>query len=388
MKKVFVFFFTILLSYTSYAQKYSVKLDLNTKSYSSFVLSYNDQDMMVEDTINAAGQNRIEFGGKVSEAVLAYLTNINPELGVQVGKKGFINSPDLMFFLTNEVVSIKGDGDRIYLADIHGGKYNKEWNRLHLQLSGPENRKWEGFKNAFAVLAKNDSSGLKKYHIDVKSIDKREDSIQTDFIGKYPGSIVSMMLLSLSRNYMQLEELKRDYSKLGSKFKTSVFGRNIEESIAERLRVLKTIRVGKTAENFIKNDINSNKISLVSLRGKVVLLNFWGSWCVPCRASHPHLKTIYDKYKNNGLEIIGIAYEIGNTIEACRKTWQKAVKQDKLDWIQVLNNEEGKKNDIVEQYGINSYPTNILIDRSGEIIGIYKENDTAKLDEKLKEIFK
>lgn len=275
MKKVFVFFFTILLSYTSYAQKYSVKLDLNTKSYSSFVLSYNDQDMMVEDTINAAGQNRIEFGGKVSEAVLAYLTNINPELGVQVGKKGFINSPDLMFFLTNEVVSIKGDGDRIYLADIHGGKYNKEWNRLHLQLSGPENRKWEGFKNAFAVLAKNDSSGLKKYHIDVKSIDKREDSIQTDFIGKYPGSIVSMMLLSLSRNYMQLEELKRDYSKLGSKFKTSVFGRNIEESIAERLRVLKTIRVGKTAENFIKNDINSNKISLVSLRGKVVLLNFW-----------------------------------------------------------------------------------------------------------------
>jgi thiol-disulfide isomerase/thioredoxin len=122
--------------------------------------------------------------------------------------------------------------------------------------------------------------------------------------------------------------------------------------------------------------LKGQTLSLSTFSGKYVLLEFWGSWCVPCRKGNPHLKELYYSYKDKGFDIIGIAKD-----DDTKDAWVKAVKKDELPWHQIL------VGDLDTKYNITSYPTKILIDQKGIIIGRYGE-DEKELDEKLASIFK
>ncbi|MVT09604.1 TlpA family protein disulfide reductase [Chitinophaga tropicalis] len=123
-----------------------------------------------------------------------------------------------------------------------------------------------------------------------------------------------------------------------------------------------------------KQDVNGKAVDFKALKGKYVLLDFWGSWCKPCRASHPHLKELYAKYKDKGFEIIGIASEMAPTAEKRHELWTTAIKEDGLPWLQVLNNEYIEKFNAAKEYNVTAYPTKILLDRDGNIIGRYVGN--------------
>jgi thiol-disulfide isomerase/thioredoxin len=143
---------------------------------------------------------------------------------------------------------------------------------------------------------------------------------------------------------------------------------------------------GHKFSDFTKKDINGNDFTLSSIRGKYVILDFWGSWCGPCRQSHPHLKEIYSKYKAKGLEIIGIDCEKKKDLAQCEELWKKAVKEDGMTWIQVLNNYDIEKVDLPKIYGIQGFPTKILLDKEGKIFFRIMGSDPEKLDQKLKEL--
>ena len=115
--------------------------------------------------------------------------------------------------------------------------------------------------------------------------------------------------------------------------------------------------------------MDGNIVDISSLKGKVVLVDFWGSWCVPCRISHPALKKLYDKYNTKGFEIIGISNEAANSTKDKAKqeiAWRKAIKEDGLTWLQVLY--DPTLNDLVKDYDINGYPTKFLIDQNGKFV--------------------
>jgi thiol-disulfide isomerase/thioredoxin len=146
------------------------------------------------------------------------------------------------------------------------------------------------------------------------------------------------------------------------------------------------------AKDFTALDINGKSLQLSDFKGKYVLLDFWASWCVPCRKGNPHLKELYAKYQSKGCEVIGVSDDDRN-----HDAWKKAVDQDGLPWHQVLRGLDidkkmrGIKNesDISEKYGINSLPTQILIDATGKIIGRYGGGGEPHeaLDKKLADIF-
>lgn len=138
-----------------------------------------------------------------------------------------------------------------------------------------------------------------------------------------------------------------------------------------------------------KKELQGRSIQPQSLRGKYVLLDFWGSWCGPCRASHPHLKELYGKYKDKGFEIIGIDQEHASTPEECRNLWTTAVATDSLPWLQLMNNEKMSTFDAVTQYDVSAFPTKILLDKEGNVLVRYVGNGkgsealTLKLEELL-----
>lgn len=126
-----------------------------------------------------------------------------------------------------------------------------------------------------------------------------------------------------------------------------------------------------------KKDIDGKQIDLKAAKAKYVLLDFWGSWCHPCRASHPHLKEVYAEYKAKGFEIIGIAQEMSKDTTVQRTAWTTAVKEDGLTWRQVLNNENGKQFDAVTAFGVTAFPTKILLDSDGNIVATFIGNTSG-----------
>jgi thiol-disulfide isomerase/thioredoxin len=145
--------------------------------------------------------------------------------------------------------------------------------------------------------------------------------------------------------------------------------KNYASKVLDSLKKSNLNRLAKFQQ--YKKDMNGNKIDLKATHARYVLLDFWGSWCHPCRLSHPHLKELYAQYKDKGFEIIGIAQEAGKDTAQQVKTWEKAVQEDGLTWRQVLNNKNGEQFDAVTEFGIASFPTKILLDSDGNIVATF-----------------
>ena len=213
-------------------------------------------------------------------------------------------------------------------------------------------------------------------------------AIDRDFIEKHPASYASAYLLRFRISSMTLPEAEASYNRMPPAVQQSSFGKEIKKE----LDGLRSGSPGSEAYVFSKNDINGQPLSLGDYKGRYVLIDFWASWCVPCRKGNPHLKELYAKYKGKGLEIIGISDDDGRPEE-----WKKAVAHDGIGmWKHVLRGldmqkrqrKEPNPEDISDHYGIHSLPTKILIDPKGIIIGRYGgggENDEA-MDKKLAEV--
>jgi thiol-disulfide isomerase/thioredoxin len=196
------------------------------------------------------------------------------------------------------------------------------------------------------------------------------------FFKQYPHSYVTayylhINVIEMNQGVMTADSLYAYYERFPDHVKNSMYGKRI----IEELQMKKIAIVGTMAIDFIKPDLQGQSLSLSSFRGKYVLLDFWGSWCVPCRKGNPHLKELYSRYKSHGFEIIGIAAD-NNSPNA----WREAIEKDGLPWHHILIDK------LNTTYNIKTYPTKILIDKDGVIIGRFGE-DAVELDKQLASIF-
>jgi len=167
------------------------------------------------------------------------------------------------------------------------------------------------------------------------------------------------------------------FNRFSAELKSSELGKKT----LQKLEILKRAQTGIKATDFTQNDLNGKPFTLSSLRGKYVLVDFWASWCAPCRAENPNVVKAYNELKNKNFEIVGVSLDYPGG----KAVWEEAVKKDGLPWIHV-SDLKGWKNEVAVMYGVNSVPQNLLIDPQGMIVG--KNLRGEALTEKLKELIK
>jgi thiol-disulfide isomerase/thioredoxin len=309
------------------------------------------------------------------------------------------------FWLENKEISVNADvanikqdqwNRRMLPVDITGSSIQDEFDRYELLLE-PVRREQAPFSKAYdeanqtyikAVKAKKpekECEKLKELAYQAKAkldpFSMRFDAINKKYTKEHPSSFVTAHILRFGMSYMKPAEAKEIFDAFSEEIKGSRLGREISVELKKSLAGAP----GNVAAAFNKNDIDDKAISLADFKGQYVLLDFWASWCGPCRKGNPHLIQLYQKYHKKGIEFIGIASDDNN-----HKAWHKAVEKDEIGiWRHILSGTKEQGNDIGDLYAIHTLPTKILIDKDGKIIGRYgADGDSDEdMDRKFEEIF-
>ncbi|HVT86399.1 MAG TPA: TlpA disulfide reductase family protein [Chitinophagaceae bacterium] len=197
----------------------------------------------------------------------------------------------------------------------------------------------------------------------VSDEEKREAWYQklATFIKRYPKSKVSPYLLSnaYELSYSQVKEL----SKLIDTSLSNTFEFKSVLSLLNQLDKSKNSAIGATFQDFVLPDSSGVLIDTKQFRGKYTLIVCWASWCKPCREEHPDLNTLYEKFKNNKFEMIGVS------LDKDKEKWKQAIIKDQLSWKQVID-PNAFDGELAKYYDIEAIPANFLLDKEGKIIGV------------------
>ncbi|RFZ94540.1 AhpC/TSA family protein [Mucilaginibacter conchicola] len=196
-------------------------------------------------------------------------------------------------------------------------------------------------------------------NVTIDSIRKLMAPVQFAFIKSHPGSYVSLLTLDKLVNHADLSAVADAYNSLSAANKKTELGRAMNLSVNSAKRS----QIGVVAAGFELKTSGGKKVKLKDYKGKYILVDFWASWCKPCRDENPNVVAAYDKFKGRNFSIISISIDDKSE----RKAWLAAIKKDKLPWVQAVDNYEPAKK-VKDRYGITTIPANVLIDPSGKIV--------------------
>lgn len=275
------------------------------------------------------------------------------------------------FYIEPVALTLTGDPSNIQSLKLTGSKTEDENMELQAKIA-PIRQEMKPLEEAF--MKEKDHEKAAAIHDQFEPYNARIKKITYQFFLDHPNSYVTLDMMRYFVSNMSLDSAKRVYNAFNDELKATDGAKDIIKNIKQ----VEAGSPGAMAPLFTKTDINGKQISLSDFKGKYVMLDFWASWCVPCRKSNPHMIELYNKYKSKGFDVIGIADDDGKPA-----IWKAAVAQDNvgiwhnvtrgLNW-DLLRANKPNPDDLDQQYGIASIPTKILIDPSGKIIGRFGDS--------------
>ena len=295
---------------------------------------------------------------------------------LRIGTK-YVEGSATLLYLEKGKIEIKGDGPMFKDAKATGEACLQEYNAYEDMIAADPVLKdrAEVYKKANELYAKKDSLGLAAMQPQLDRIDSVDKALTRQWIAEHRGSSVSAYLLSRQLGQLPIEEKEKIYNTLLPSAKDNGPAKRIANSI----RVNNLTGIGKTALDFSQNDTSGRPVSLKSFRGKYVLVDFWASWCVPCRGENPNVVAAFNKFKDRGFTVLGVSLDQPTG----KEKWMKAIHDDHLTWTHV-SDLKFWNNAVARQYDINSIPANLLLDPDGKIIA--KDLHGEELGKKLEEV--
>ncbi|MBN2175575.1 MAG: AhpC/TSA family protein [Bacteroidales bacterium] len=299
--------------------------------------------------------------------------------------KGNIENPEMYFInITghNRFASFFAEPGEIFVhlnpddlrnPEVTGSQAQAQYDAFLDQMDVFDNKMNEAWANIKSARSENDSASENKWQMEYDEADREEQKYILDFAMNNNNSVVAAYALLNNAYYFDENDLEPVVSNFDESIKNSEYVQRLEERVIK----LKRVAVGKPAIDFTMTDIDEKNLTLSSLYGKYLLVDFWASWCGPCRMENPNVVEAYKKYHNKGFDILGVSFDDNYD------KWVEAVKNDELTWHQV-SDLKGWANAAGMEYAINSIPSNMLLNPEGIIIA--KNLRGEDLQNKLAEI--
>jgi peroxiredoxin len=260
-----------------------------------------------------------------------------------------------VMFIGNDAVTVSGDVENLKNLTVTGSAsqndfmdFQNTFNPYILQLNTLNQ-----YANSAEGMAKRDSVVNVSKTL-VGSILSAEDQFIQNKKASYVSPFVLIVLSQLSDDVLGLE---KKLNSLSPAVQNSFYGKYLQQQIAEK----KVGAVGTDAIDFVQNDTTGKPVQLNSFRRKYVLVDFWASWCHPCRMENPNVVAAYNRFKNKNFTVLGVS------LDKTRDPWVQAIKQDKLTWTHV-SDLKFWNNEVAMKYHVQQIPQNMLIGPDGKIV--------------------
>lgn len=311
--------------------------------------------------------------GETTENQSAVLLDVSPAGGARPSAKDLVK-----IYLTPGTFTVS-HVDSWTNVSFTGSPVNTEYKKIQDEAKPYNERQMALVPRYRAAQVAKDDAGAKHIEEQFKGIQREVDEkVYAPFVRHNPGSTLALFLLEqYASDDLNAEALQPLFDGLSATIRHSKAGIVFQQ----RLTIARKTSIGRPAPDFTQNDTLGKPVTLSSFRGKYVLLDFWASWCGPCRAENPNVVKAYDHYHRKGFEILSVSLDRPGD----RDKWLNAIHADHLAWTQV-SDLAFWNNAIAKEYGISSIPQNFLIDPQGKIVARNLRGD--ELGKKMGEIYK
>lgn len=346
---------------------YTINGNIPGQKDGTIYLEFVDGDKNILKDSTKILDGHFTFSGKVEEP-LRYSIKLK---GQEFGK---------VFILSNETIAFAANKDSIYMAkligatqdSIYSAYYKNEFKKIQ-SIAGPVYKASDSIsQNGKVKLTPEQKAMMDKRWADLQTL---ADNLTYKFIESHKDKIAGALVIDDRLvTYGTPEQVKKYYAILTPEIQKSYFGKKLKTAIDLNDKTA----VGVLAPEFSQTDVNGKIVKLSDYKGKYVLVDFWASWCGPCRKENPNVLLAYKTYHDKGFNVLGVS------LDDKKNLWEKAIEKDGLTWTHV-SDLKGWKNEAAVLYGVKLVPTNYLIGPDGKIIA--KNLREEALQTKLKEIF-
>jgi len=361
-----------------FAQDTPYKINGKVGSFNSpakVYLIYQNGEASVTDSALISNGN-FSFQGAISEPGSGVMI-MDPK-GVGLDSLKSTLQPDvLMIYVDKGEYSIESK-DSLSTASIKGSKANTENKILNGRLKdlSAQFRALDAEYQAASAEQKGSQEFVGGLQGRLEKLQVRQKEILTQFVKENPESYVSVnSILSIAGRDPQFGEIDPLVKSLSPALQKAA----ALQPLLMSMEASKKTSVGAMAMDFTQNDPDGKPVKLSDFKGKYVLLDFWASWCGPCREENPNVVQAYNKFKDKNFTVLGVSLDRQNQ----RDAWLKAVKDDGLTWTQV-SDLKFWNNEVARMYNIRSIPQNYLIDPAGKIVAVNLRG--ADLEKRLAEL--
>ncbi len=268
---------------------------------------------------------------------------------------------NVIFIAENEQLSIEVYKDSIRNSKVKGGQENIVLTTYLDHLKEMNKKVGEGRQEMQQAFQQQDSTKLEKLQKAEQELMDNDKVFKKKMVEDHPDSFVSVMVISdlLNMKSYPTSEIKELYESLNDKVKQSKLAKSLENN----LESAGAVDIGSKAPNFTAPTPEGGELSLNKALGAVTIVDFWAAWCKPCRVENPNVVKIYEKYHDQGLEIVGVSLDRPGE----KDKWLQAIEDDGLPWHQV-SNLQFWNDPVAKKYGIRAIPATFILDEEGVIV--------------------